>query len=695
MKDYQPDKMRNIGIVAHNGGGKTSLAEAILFDTKMVSRLGKVDNKTSNLDYDPDEISHSTTISATPTFCDWQKHKINIIDTPGELNFISDTNAAFYAMDNVVLVVSAVSGIKSLTERFWGYSKSFNIPSIVFINKMDRERADIKRAFESLSDLTDMRPVLLQVPIGSESDFKGVVDLVEQKAYIYKPGDDSGTFTKEEVPADMQDVVDEYREKMIEVIAEADDELLEKYLEEGELSKEEILNGLKLGIKNKNFTPVVCGSATNNIGIQPFLDILVNDFSSPLDRPQSVGKNLEGEEITREPSIDAPFSAFVFKTIADPFSGKLTVFNVRSGSLSSDTQIYNATQKKKEKIGQILLLDGKNHTPVSSVKIGDIAAVAKLKGTISGDTLCIESDPIIYPVITYPKPIISYAIEPKSNADDEKISTALARLCEEDPTLKISRDSQTKEFILSGMGQIHISVAIDRMKRKFGADVTMKTPKVPYKETIKGSTKIQGKYKKQSGGRGQYGDTWLHIEPIVPPAGFEFKNAIVGGAIPKQYIPAVEKGIIGAMEEGILAGYPITGIKVTLYDGSYHNVDSSEMAFKIAGSMGFKKGFMQCRPTLLEPIMDVQIAIPEECVGDIIGDVNTKRGRVQGVETQGHTQIVNAHIPMAELLKYAPELKSMTSGRGSFTMESSCYEEVPAHLIDKIIAESKKEKEEA
>ncbi|MGA1868702.1 MAG: elongation factor G [bacterium] len=695
MKEYQIDKMRSIGIIAHNGDGKTSLAEAILFDTKMVSRLGRVNDKTSNLDYDPDEIARSITIFSTPTFCEWQKHKINIIDTPGELNFISDTKTAFYGVENIVVVISAVSGIKSLTNSLWQHNKSFNLPSIVFINKMDRERADLQRAFDSLSELADMHPVLLQLPIGKEHEFKGVVDLLKQKAYIYSPNNSSGEFTREDIPGDLKNEVDTYREKMIETIAEADDALLEKYLDAGELSDEEIIKGLKKGIRDRAFTPVVCGSALNNIGIQPFLDIIIDFFPSPAERPPAIGKNPKGEEIQREPRIDAPFSAFVFKIIADPYAGKLTVFKVLSGTLSSDSQVYNATQEKREKVGQILFLEGKNNHPVSQVKVGDIAAIAKLKGTRSADTLCAETDPIIYPPIEVVNPVISYAIEPKSSADDEKVSTALARLCEEDPTLKISRDPQTKEFILSGMGQIHIAVAVERMKRKFGAEVIMKTPKVPYKETIHGSTKVQGKYKKQTGGRGQYGDTWLQIDPLPPGGGFEFVNAIVGGAIPRQYIPAVEKGIMGAMEEGILAGYPITDVKVTLYDGSFHSVDSSEMAFKIAASMGFKRGFMECKPGLLEPIMNIEVTVPEECVGDIMGDMNSKRGRVQGVDSQGNMQTVKAQIPMAEILKYAPELKSMTSGRGIFTMEFSHYEEVPAHLAEKIIAESKKKTEEA
>ncbi|MGA1843432.1 MAG: elongation factor G [bacterium] len=693
MKEYQPDKIRSIGFISHSGDGKTSLGEAILFDTKSVNRLGKVDEETSNLDYDPDEISRKITVNATPTFCEWNKNKINIIDTPGDVNFITDTKGALRVLDGAVLVMSAVDGVKVQTETVWGFTRDYQIPCIIFINKMDRERADLFRTLEDIKGVEGMHPLLLQVPIGAEHEFKGVVDLLTRKAHIYKEAE-TGEFQIAECPEELKETVENYRNEMIETIAETSDALVEKYLEEGALSDEEILSGLKDGVQRCLFAPVVCGSALKNVGVQPLLDTIVDLFPSPVDLPPLKGKDSNGTEVTRERSLEAPFSAFVYKTIADPYAGKLTLFRVYSGSLSSDSQIYNAVQKVKEKIGQILVLDGKNNHPVPRVNVGDIAALPKLKATTTGDTLCDEGAPIIYPPIDYPTPVISYAIEPKTKGDDEKISTALTKLCEEDPTLKISRDSQTKEFIISGMGQIHIEVTVDRMKRKFGAEVNIKTPKVPYKETIKGKTKIQGKYKRQSGGRGQYGDTWLEIEPLPRGGGFEFVDKIVGGVVPRQYIPAVEKGIIGAMEEGILAGFPVTDVKVTLYDGSYHSVDSSEMAFKIAASMGFKKGFMECNPMLLEPIMNVTVVVPEECMGDVIGDLNSKRGRVMGMDTQGKNQVIKAQAPMAEMLKYMPDLKSITGGRGMYTMEFSHYDEVPAHLVEKIIAEFKKEKTE-
>ncbi|MEW5803291.1 MAG: elongation factor G [bacterium] len=694
VKEYQIDKLRNVGLLSHGGEGKTSIAEAMLFDAKMVNRLGKVDDGSSNLDYEPDEISRKLTINSALAYCEWKKHKINIIDTPGDINFIADAKGTLRVIDSAILVISAVGGVKVQTENFWSQARELNIPVLVFINKMGRERADFYRTVEELSDSLGMNPLVLYLPIGAEQTFKGIIDLFNQKAYVYK-GDDSGEYQEESIPADLKDRVEEYRQKMIETIAEADDSLLEKYLDGEELTPEELQSSLRKGIKNMTFTPVLCGSAMKNMGIQQLMDMIVDFMPSPLDRPEVEGTNKAGETITRKASEEEPFSAFVFKTIADPYSGKLTIFRVFSGSLSSDSTVYNTTKDCKEKIGQIFALMGKNHQNYDRVKAGDIAAFVKLKETTTGDTLSDDHHSIIFPPVTFPTPIISFAIEPKTKGDEDKVSNALHRQQEEDPTLHVARDPQTKEFIISGMGQIHIEVAIDRMKRKFGTEVLLKTPKIPYKETIRASTKIQGKYKRQSGGRGQYGDTWLEIEPLPKGGGFEFVDKIVGGVIPRQYIPAVEKGIVGAMEEGILAGFPVTDVRVTLYDGSFHAVDSSEMAFKIAGSMGFKKGFMECKPTLLEPVMKVAVIVPEESMGDIMGDLNSRRGRIQGIDTKGHYQIIRAEVPMAEMMKYAPDLISMTGGRGNFTMEFSHYDEVPAHLLDKIVAEAKKEKEES
>ncbi len=694
VKEYPIDKLRNVGLLSHGGEGKTSIAEAMLFDAKMVNRLGKIDDGSSNLDYEPDEISRKLTISSKLAFCEWKKCKINIVDTPGDINFIADAKGAMRVIDGAILVISAVSGVKVQTENFWSEARELNIPALVFINKMGRERADFFRTVAELPETLDMNPLILQLPIGSEQSFKGVIDLFNQKAYTYK-GDDSGEYQEHSIPDDQKDQVAEYRQKMVETIAEADDGLLEKYLEGEELTLEELQGSLRNGLRNMKFTPVLCGSALRNIGIQPLMDMIVDFLPSPADRPDAVGKNKAGEEISRKPKEEEPFSAFVFKTIADPYSGKLTMFRVFSGSLSSDSTVYNTTRDSKEKIGQIFALMGKNHQNYDRVKAGDIAAFVKLKETTTSDTISDEHHPIIYPPLSFPTPIISFAIEPKTKGDEDKVSNALHRLQEEDPTIHVSRDDQTKEFLISGMGQIHLEVVVDRMKRKFGTEVLLKTPKISYKETIRSAIKIQGKYKRQSGGRGQFGDTWLEIEPLPKGGGFEFVDKIVGGAIPRQYIPAVEKGIVGAMEEGILAGYPVTDVRVKLYDGSFHAVDSSEMAFKIAGSMGFKKGFMECKPTLLEPIMQVAVVVPEESMGDIMGDLNSRRGRIQGIDTKGRYQIIRAEVPMAEMLKYAPDLISMTGGRGNFTMEFSHYDEVPAHLLDKIVADAKKEKEES
>jgi elongation factor G len=694
VKEYPIDKIRNIGLLSHGGEGKTSIAEAMLFDAKMVNRLGKIDDGSSNLDYEPDEISRKLTISSKLAFCEWKKSKINIVDTPGDMNFIADAKGAMRVVDGIILVISAVAGVKVQTENFWSAAKELNIPALVFINKMGRERADFYRTVTEMPETLDMNPLILQLPIGSEQTFKGIIDLFNQKAYIYK-SDDSGEYQEGSIPDDLKDRVAEYRQKMVETIAEADDGLLEKYLEGEELTQEELQDSLRKGIRNMQFTPVLCGSALRNIGVQPLMDMIVDFMPSPADRPDVAGKNKAGEEVSRKSAEEAPFSAFVFKTIADPYSGKLTMFRVFSGSLNSDSTVYNTTRDCKEKIGQIFALMGKNHQNYDRVKAGDIAAFVKLKETTTGDTISDEHNPIIYPPLSFPSPIISFAIEPKTKGDEDKVSNALHRLQEEDPTLRVSRDEQTKEFIISGMGQIHVEVVVDRMKRKFGTEVLLKTPKIPYKETIRGSVKVQGKYKRQSGGRGQYGDTWIEIDPLPKGGGFEFVDKIVGGSIPRQYIPAVEKGVVGAMEEGILAGYPVTDVRVTLYDGSFHAVDSSEMAFKIAGSMGFKKGFMDCKPTLLEPIMKVSVIVPEEAMGDIMGDLNSRRGRIQGIDTKGRYQIIRAEAPMAEMLKYAPDLISMTGGRGSFTMEFSHYDEVPAHLLDKIVADAKKDKEEA
>jgi len=696
MKKYETEIIRNLGMFSHGGEGKTSIVDAMLFLAGENTRLGRVDDGTSLMDYEPEEIERKATISSTLACFDWNKYKINMLDTPGDDNFIYDAKLCMRVVDGAVVVVSAVSGVRVQTEKVWEYANDFSVPVCFFINKMDRERADFGRTVEDLrKNFTDKNIVVLQLPIGSEDSFKGMIDLISMKAYIYKD-DQSGNFERTDIPADLASEAAGYREKLVESAVEMDDEVMERYLNGDAIKDEEIEACLKGGIWGRKLAPVMVGAAAKNIGIQPLLDNLVRYFPNPV----YVGKvegivPATGKPAERQMDAGAPFSAFVFKTITDPFAGKLTLFKVYSGELHPDSVVLNVNKDEKERIGQIFYLVGKKQKAAGFVSVGDIAAVAKLKEAATGDTLCDEKAPIAYSKVALPPPLISFSLHPKSKGDEDKLNTSLGRLIEEDPSIRYSRDEQTKEFIISGMGQIHIEVLAAKMKRKFGVDVELREPKVPYKETIKGRTKIQGKYKRQSGGRGQYGDCWLELEPLPHGAGFEFVDKIVGGVIPRQYIPSVEKGIVDAMEHGILAGYPVTDFRATVYDGSYHEVDSSDMAFKIAASMGFKKGMEQSQPTLLEPIMKVEVIVPEEFVGDIMGDMNSRRGKIMGVEAKGGNQIVKAVTPMAEMLKYAPDLRSMTGGRGTFTMEFSHYEEVPAHIAQKVIEQANREREAA
>lgn len=691
---YEAANIRNVGLVGHGHSGKTSLTEAMLFDAKAIDRLGKVEEGTTTTDYDEDEKKRQVSISSALAYCEWNKHKINILDTPGFGTFIADTRASLRAVDSAIVVVNAVAGVEVMTEKVWGFINEYDLPRLAFINRLDRERASFERTLTSMRDLLSKDIIPVQIPLGEEEAFRGVIDLIRNKALVYQK-DLSGSYKVEEVPPDLKNTVEKYRGELIEKVAELDDELLEKYLESGELSEEEITTGLRKAILVRQIVPVFCGSATNNIGVQPLLDAIVKWLPSPVERPPMVGTKPGTEEkIVRHVDPNEPFSALVFKTIIDPFAGRISLLKMCSGKLTVDSQVYNSSKRERERIGAIVWLQGKKQKPVESATAGDLIAVLKLVHTVTGDTLCDEKNPIVYPPIEFPQPVISFAIEPKSRGDEEKISAALARINQEDPALRYHRDPQTKELLVSGMGQLHVEVAIDKLKNRYGVEVDLKPPKVPYKETIKSKTEVQGKYKKQSGGRGQYGDTWLRLEPLPRGRGFEFAEEIVGGVVPKQYIPAVEKGLLEAIQSGVLAGYPVTDIKVTLFDGSYHEVDSSEMAFKIAASIGFKEGMKKCNPTLLEPIMLVEITAPEEYMGDIIGDLNSRRGRVLGMDSQGGIQRIRAHVPLAEMLKYSPALRSITGGRGDYTMEFSHYEEVPSHLQAKIIEEAKREKGE-
>jgi len=692
MGKYETAMIRNLGIIAHGGAGKTSLTEAILFTTGMIDRLGRVDDGTATMDFEPEEIKRKISITSALDHCEWNGHSIHIVDTPGYGNFIADTRACMRALDGAVVILSAISGVKAQTEEIWGWANEFEIPRIAFVNKLDRERANFLRAIDDMEKSLGARGVAVQMPLGIEENFEGVIDLVRMKALRYA-NDQSGKFTEAEIPAEYLDEARRLREMMVETVAEAYDALTEKYLESGELTEEEILDGLRVGTMRNTFTAVLCGSATRNIGASQLLDAVGAYLPSPLDRTKAVGINPKnGEVIERAPAEAEPFSALVFKTTSDPYTGKITILRIYSGILHSDSTVYNSSRETHERIGQIYELEGKKQKPIKEAVAGDIVAVSKLKETVTGDTLCDEAKPIIYEPAKQLLPVISYAIEPKTKADEDKIHNALHRMIEEEPTLESHRDSQTKEMIISGMGQVHLEVIVEKLKRKFGVEVLLKTPKVPYLETIRGNAKVQGKYKKQSGGRGQFGDCWIEMSPTGRGEGYVFEDKIVGGVIPRQYIPAVDKGIQEAAVDGFLAGYPVVDFKVALVYGSFHTVDSSEMAFKVAGSMAFKKAMELCKPVLLEPIVNMKITVPDENMGDVIGDLNSRRGKVVGVEPKANSQIIRAVVPMSEVLAYSNDLKSMTSDRGLFSTEYSHYEEVPSHMAQKVIAEAAAEK---
>ena len=688
MPKYETAKLRNLGIVAHGGAGKTSLTEAILFDTGMTDRLGKVDDGTSNMDYEPEEIKRKITITTSLHHCEWNGHAIHIVDTPGYGNFIADTRASMRALGGAVVILSAISGVKVQTEEVWEWANEFEIPRIAFVNKMDREHANFLRAIDDMQKTLKARGVAVQMPLGSAENFEGVIDLIKMKAYRYAK-DSSGKFTEIDIPAEFLAEAERLREILVETAAEAYDALTEKYLEAGELTEEEIIDGLRIGTLRYTFTPVFCGSALLNIGVSHLLDYICHCLPSPLDRGKVHGTNPKTKELEeRAPDENEPFSALVFKTASDPYTGKITIFRVYSGTLNSDSTVYNSVREIEERIGQIYELEGKKQKPIKQATAGDIVAVAKLKETLTGDTLCSKDKPIIYEPVKPLQPVISYAIQPKTKNDEDKIHSALQRLMEEDQTIQSRRDEKTRELILSGMGQVHLEVTIEKLKRKFSVEVEMKTQKVPYLETFKMTVKAQGKYKKQSGGRGQYGDCWVEFGPLSRGEGFVFEDKVVGGVIPRQYIPAVEKGIFEASQDGFLAGYPLVDFRAAVYDGSFHTVDSSEMAFKVAGSLAYKKAMETAKVVLLEPIMNMKITVPEEVMGDVIGDLNSRRGKVVGVEPKANSQIIRTVVPMAEVLTYANDLKSMTSDRGMFTMEFSHYEEVPSHLAQKVISES-------
>ena len=690
MKVYDAASIRNVALVGHTGSGKTQLASALFLDAGMVNRFGKVDEGTTVTDFDDEEIARKHTLSASLGFAEWNRHKINVIDTPGMGNFLSDARTTLHVVEGALVVVDAVAGVMVQTEKVWEAAEEMGLPRIVVLNRLDRERSSIERSLQSLRDTCNRTVVPIQLPIGEEKSFRGVVDLVSRKAYVFGT-DESGTFTEGAVPAEMTGSVEAAREALIEMVAEADEKLMEKFFEAGTLSDDELVAGLRSATAAAKVFPLVCTSGLLNIGVQPLLDAIVAYVPSPADRPfHAVDKS--GAGIVRTADDTAPTAALVWKTIADPFAGRITMFRVVSGALRSDSTVHNKTRDTAERLGNVHLLQGKTPAAVPEIKAGDLGAVAKLKDTLTNDILGDKSDAVTFPPLKFPEPVLSYAIEPKSRGDEDKISSAMHRLEEEDPAIRYSRDSQTKELLLSGQGQLHIEVAVAKLKRRFGVDVNLKPPRIPYRETIKASTEAHGRHKKQTGGHGQFGDCKIRMEPLPRGADFEFVDDIFGGSIPRNFIPAVEKGIQDVRGRGYLAGYPMVDFRVTLYDGSYHDVDSNELSFKLAGALAFKDAMTRSHPTILEPIMNVEVYAPSDYAGDLMGDLNGRRGRISGMDTRGGATIIKAQVPMAEMLTYEQHLTSATGGRGSYHMEFSHYDEVPTHLQTKIIAAAKAER---
>jgi elongation factor G len=690
MKVYDAASIRNIALVGHSGAGKTQLASAVLFDAGAVNRFGRVDDGTTITDYDEEEIARKHTLSASLAWCEWRKNKINIIDTPGMANFLSDARAALRVADAAVFVVDAVAGAEVQTEKVWSEADALGLPRIVVLNRLDRDRASLDRALASIRDACSRIVTPVQIPLGEEKAFNGVIDLVAMKAYTFK-ADGSGTATETDVPGGMTDAATAAREALIEMVAEADDALMERFFESGTLTQEELVTGLRKATTTGKIAPLFCTSALANIAIPSLLDAIVDYLPSAGERPFK-GLDGQGQEISREPSGSGPCAAFVWKTVADPFAGRVTLFRVMNGVLKSDSSVQNTTRETTERLGHLLSMQGKAPTNAPELRAGDLGAVAKLKDTLTNDTLADKAFGLKFPPIPFPEPVLSYAIEPRSRGDEDKISTAMHRLEEEDPTIRYARDPQTKELLLSGQGQLHIEVTVAKLKRRFGVEVNLKPPRIPYRETITASTEAHGRHKKQTGGHGQFGDCKIRMEPLPRGADFEFVDDIFGGAIPRQFIPAVEKGIQDARLRGFLAGYPVVDFRATVFDGSFHAVDSNELSFKLAGSLAFKDGMTRARPTILEPIMNVEVYAPSDYAGDLMGDLNGRRGRISGMDSRGATTVIRAQVPMAEMLTYEQHLTSVTGGRGSYHMEYSHYDEVPAHLQTKIIAVAKAER---
>ncbi len=691
MKDYKTENLRNVGLFGHGSSGKTTMAEAMLFNTGVLDRFGKVEDGNTVTDYDPEEIKRKISISAAMAPCEWKEKRINIIDTPGYFDFVGETVASLKVADGAIIAVDSTGGVEVGAEKAWDLVSEGKKSCMFFVNKLDRENTSFSKVVEQLREAFGNKVVPFALPIGSEANFKGLVDIIDMKAKIRE----GNKTVVEDIPANLKAEAEEYRNVIIEAAAQTDEELMEKYFNGEELSREEIVKGLRLGVVSRDVVPVICGSAAKNIGVDLLMDAVLDYLPSPVDAEVPEAVNVKSKEkIKVAADRNAPFSAQVYKTIADPFVGKISMFRVMSGEMKADMEVLNPNKEKKEKLSSLFLLRGKKQVAADKLIAGDIGAVAKLQYTTTGDTLCDANKLVMFEPATFPEPSISMAIEPKSKGDEDKIGSGLQRLVEEDPTLKVEKNTETKQTLISGIGEQHLEVVTKKLQNKFGVEVVLKDPKIPYRETIRKSAKAEGKHKKQSGGHGQYGHVWVEFEPISDgSADFEFVDKIVGGVVPRQYIPAVEKGLRECVEEGVLAGFPVVNIKCTLYDGSFHPVDSAEMPFKIAASLAYKKGVADASPVLLEPIYQIEVLVPDEYMGDIIGDLNKKRGRILGMEPSGKLQKVSAEAPLAEMFKYATDLRSMTQARGSFSMSFVRYEEVPAQTAQKIIEAVNAEKE--
>ena len=693
MKVYDSRAIRNVGLIGHGDSGKTTLASAMLYLAGAVNRLGRVDDGNTVTDYDDDEISRQITINTAVAHCEWGSSKINLIDTPGYPAFILDAKSSLMGADSALLVVDSTAGVEVQSEKAWEFAEEHRLARAVVFNKLDRDRAGFERSLESVHKSFGRTVVPVQIPMGEEASFRGIIDLIGEKAYVCET-DGSGNFQETAIPDELQEEAEQRREELIEMVAESDDDLMEKYFEEGTLTQSELVQGLRSFFVDRSIVPAFCVSAGKNMGVKQLMDAMVELFPNPLERTPVPGLTTGSEEEEVELSIspDGPVTAYVFKTLADPFAGRINLVKAITGTVKSDSNLRNRTAESNERLGAVHIPQGKSYEPVPELRPGDLGAVMKLKNTATGDTLSEPSARSIVRKVEFPEAAISFAVEPKSRGDEDKIGNAIARVIEEDPSISFRREAQTKEFLLSGTGQLHVEVTVAKLERKYGVHVILKPPKVPYRETITGNADVHGRHKKQTGGHGQFGDCKIRIEGLPRGSGFEFENKIFGGSIPRNFIPAVEKGIVESAERGFVAGYPVVDFKVTLYDGSYHEVDSSEMAFKIAGSLAFRKAMEQARPVLLEPIMKVEVYVPEENSGDIMGDLNSRRGRIQGMDIKTGMQVVHAEVPLAEMLNYAPTLTSVTGGRGSFHMEKSHYDIVPPHFAEKVIEEAKRDK---